>query len=54
MKYGPLSRIEIAEITLMPQRTVGFALNLLLNEGLIFKKRGKSSRGYILYGIQNL
>jgi hypothetical protein len=35
---GPMNRKRIIQETLMPDRTVGFALKLLLNESLIEKE----------------
>ncbi|MHA1649259.1 MAG: hypothetical protein ACTSYB_03615 [Candidatus Helarchaeota archaeon] len=66
---GPMNRKKIIQETLMPDRTVGFALKLLLEEGFIQKedpdkikatnmkskrKRKKQDRRIIHYGLVNM
>ena len=38
LKKGPMNRKRLIQETLMPDRTVGFALKLLLEEGFITKE----------------
>ena len=50
-EYGPLSRRELEKISLMPQKTIGYALNTLLRNGLIFKEKKKNRNAHVLYYV---
>ena len=48
---GPMSRSEIEEERLLPPRTVGYALRILLEKRLIVKARNPKDKRKIIYKI---
>ncbi len=48
---GPMSRSEIEEESLLPPRTVGYALRILLEKRLIVKARNPKDKRKIIYKI---
>jgi len=51
---GPMSRTEIEEESLLPPRTVGYALRILLEKRLIIKTRNPRDKRKIIYKISGL
>ena len=47
---GSLNRKRIIQETMMPDRTVGFALKMLLDKGLIYKEDPSKSRQALTQG----
>jgi len=48
---GPMSRTEIEEESLLPPRTVGYALRILLDKRLITKAKNAKDKRKIIYKI---
>jgi len=48
---GPMSRNEIEEGSLLPPRTVGYALRILLEKKLIIKAKNAKDKRRIIYKI---
>jgi len=48
---GPMSRTEIEEESLLPPRTVGYALRILLEKRLITKVKNTKDKRKITYKI---